>query len=67
MSINNLNPNTFHENLEERIRLIDAASPEIKDDFYLNRMAKVFHPDRQYMKIDINHVIFDLELRRLLL
>ena len=52
MSINNLNPNTFHENLEERIRLIDAASPEIKDDFYLNRMAKVFHPDRQYMKIE---------------
>ena len=51
MSISNLNPNTFHENLEERKRRIEAAGTEIRDDFYLNRMAKVFHPDRQYMKI----------------
>ena len=29
-----------------------CISNEIKDDFYLNRMAKVFHPDRQYMKIE---------------
>ena len=51
MSINDLKPNTFHENLEERKRRIEAAGSEIRDDFYLNRMAKVFHPDRQYMKI----------------
>ena len=49
--MSNLNPNTFFENLEERKRRIEAAGSEIRDDFYLNRMAKVFHPDRQYMKI----------------
>ena len=52
MSTKDLNPNTFFENLEERKRRIEAASgAEIRDDFYLNRMAKVFHPNRQYMKI----------------
>ena len=52
MSMKALDPKTFHENLEERKRRIEAASPEIRDDFYLNRMARVFHPDRQYMKIE---------------
>ncbi len=46
-----LNPNAFMEFAEERQRKIEAADADLRDDFYLNRMAKVFHPDRQYMKI----------------
>ncbi len=47
-----LNPNTFMEYAKERQDKIEAAEAVIRDDFYLNRMAKVFHPDRQYMIID---------------